>query len=152
MEGSVESTIERLNAKLPEEFEFYHLGKIARATEKPDSTDPQTELELGNSSYFAFQMIGDAVGVNATLLISFPKNLDLSIYSEVGNILASQLASKVGFMTSPPIYLKSEQAARIIENARGSLLRREYFHLYDRLTLSLHFYILIEPQRVTPDV
>jgi hypothetical protein len=108
---------------LPEQFEFYHLGEVKQAM-----TDQI--IELDNKHIVAFRFYGDTQGV---MLILFNEGLDASMYTEMGNIIASRSAQGLeekdglGIMITPPSTLKRSVAERLIENS-DYCIQRSYHH------------------------
>jgi len=76
--------------------------------------------------------LGDAP--SAILIFLFDANEDESMYTEMGNILASKLCQSLSdqekseMMISPPIQLQSAQLVRLASQHTG--IRRIYKHAY----------------------
>jgi hypothetical protein len=92
-------------------------------------TDKDLILEDLNAVAFSFQ--GDFRGV---LVILIEKGLDISIYSELGNILASRIATELNsdgydVMVTPPRLLQSAQIERLIQTPHKKI-HGKYQHLY----------------------
>jgi hypothetical protein len=108
---------------LPEQFEFYHLGEV-----KQTMTDQIVDLD--RKHIVAFRFYGDTQGV---LLILFNEGLDASLYTEMGNIIASRSAQGlgekdgIGVMITPPSTLKKTVAERLIANS-DYCIQRSYHH------------------------
>lgn len=108
---------------LPQEFDFYHLGKV---TQKPSTED------FKEYSAVAFQFYGEW---NAILVLLFSKDLDLDLYAEMGNILASRIALQLNqekgldLMISPPQVIQEKTLERMIQSA-NLVLHHSYAHLY----------------------
>lgn len=115
---------------LPDHFPFYDLGEVESAGHRlPEEISPQNSFE--DCYAVAFRFYGD---VSATLLVVFDKGLDVSVYSELGNILASHAATELArdhddaqLMISPPRVLGEKQMARLLKE-RGPFLQRAYLH------------------------
>ncbi|MGK5084160.1 hypothetical protein WDW37_12760 [Bdellovibrionota bacterium FG-1] len=112
---------------LPKQFSFYHLGEV-RLT--PSVSVPSDETTLPkNPVAVAFSVEGD---VRGSMLLLFEEGLDVSVYSEMGNVIASQmvtsLAEKEGvdLYISPPKILSSVQLSTILKNQHG--VARTYLH------------------------
>src|SRR4051812_12917874 len=108
-------TIAPLLAALPEGFDFYHLGRIElQATEH--------EQPLGQIA-IAYRIEGDARGV---LLLLLDEGLDTSMYSEAGNIIASQLVSRLSredgleLTLSPPRTLGPAQLKTLLSQPHAT--------------------------------
>jgi hypothetical protein len=125
-----------LSQALPSSFNFYHLGTI-----ELQSSPPQTSSILEDQAVIglAFKLNGD---LNASFILLVEPDLDLSIYSEVGNILASKLVNQlysshnlqVGI--TPPYQLSYKQIIKIM--GEGSpFTRQTYFHVYENQIIQL---------------
>ncbi len=108
---------------LPESFKFYHLGEVKQ-------TEVDGILELEQQHIIAFRFYGDTQGV---MLLLFKEGLDQSLYTEMGNIIASRSAQALeeknglGVMITPPYILKKSIAERLIENS-DYCIQRSYHH------------------------
>lgn len=119
----------------PEEFDFYHLGqvKLKSAVERPNVRNiPISPINLGTVaakavgifeytssdklSSIGYTFNGD---INCALIVSFDRNLDLSTYMELGNVLASRIATQLcesglDVMISAPNILTEKQLRSLI--------------------------------------
>ena len=92
----------------PESFEFYHLGNV----EKQLPISSVQSLELDGRSGVSFNLYGDTTGL---IVFLFEEGLDVSTYTEMGNVLASRMATQLSIqqgwdvMISPPRFLNSAQ-------------------------------------------
>lgn len=130
-----EGALESLGAALPEKFSLYHLGEV---TGQPDAA--KGELSSGDDSQaVSFRLHGDAEGV---LLVLFERGLDVSLYTELGNIIASQAVTRLQqqkgleVMISPPRLLGREQLAKLLASLSSVAiphLRRTYLHTNGRV-------------------
>ncbi len=105
-----------MELSFPVEFDFYHLGKIQRAeSHQPSGADavliPPHHEPMGLTFH------GDFTGV---LILWVREGLDFSMYAEVGNIIASQIATQlasrhaVDCVISPPQRLKESQLRTLL--------------------------------------
>jgi len=123
---------EQLSEALPSSFGFYHLGTVEL---QPDWPHPTQESPLGVS----FRLQGD---LNALFVLLLDENLDLAIYSELGNILASKIANQLfadrqlQITISPPQALSENQLALILENEPATI-RKTYVHRFDNKIIYL---------------
>lgn len=131
--------LEQLSQALPEEFEFYHLGKVlAQTAELHDFPNLEDTLAMG----YAFN--GDTNGI---LIAIFDRGLDSSTYSEMGNILASQFATRLSknneldVMIGPPKEL-SENTLGHLSRSASSTLARTYHHLYNGKIIPVQVLVL----------
>ena len=125
------NNIEQLSEALPSSFNFYHLGKVEL---QPEELQPDLQLSTHDALYgISFHLRGD---LHATLVILLGKNLDLALYSELGNILASKIANQLfvdrqlQIEISPPQLLSENQLASILESG-SSTTRKTYVHRYE---------------------
>jgi hypothetical protein len=137
----MEWNTKQLGQYLPNQFDFYHLGEVERC-EQGD------ELFLDDLSSVAYKINGDVNGLMITLV---PQGLDLSVYSELGNILASRLATalteKLGLdvMISSPSLLKVEELQRLLER-NYQRITSTYQHRYQGTSVRVEVLILIVPE------
>ncbi|MEO5969098.1 MAG: hypothetical protein ABIQ95_04160 [Bdellovibrionia bacterium] len=143
-----QDNFEQLSEALPSSFNFYHLGKV------------ELQPDLRNPVYGSFDAAGDlpcGIGfyiqgdLNATLVILLEKNLDLSIYSELGNILASKITNQLyvdrqlQLTISPPQPLSEYQLVNVLKN-KLSTIRKIYIHRYENQIVYLE--TLLVPRRL----
>lgn len=74
-----------LHEAMPQEFPFYHLGRVERRASETLNLpeDPAAAV---------FSLRGDLTGM---MIVAFDRDLDPSTYAEMGNILASQLVTRL---------------------------------------------------------
>lgn len=129
----------RLIESLPESFSFYHLGEVRMQ----DSAAPSPSLRDGGAvSPFvstdrlavAFTLQGD---VRGALVLVFDQGLDVSTYSEMGNIIASRMVTRLGdhegldVSLSPPRILTAAQLQGLMRSGRREA--RAYMHRQHKL-------------------
>lgn len=130
MSVSNDPVISALSESFPERIPFYHLGEVALS----DSPEPDAAAFADpDRRCLGFQLQGDVSGVVAVL---FDADQDLSTYSELGNLLASRIATelsrRVGLdvLISPPRPLGMERLARMLQTAGQPHFRRTYLHVF----------------------
>jgi len=113
--------LDHMTGALPQSFEFYHLGKVEIAPWQPsDSNALNDEILQRPLHSIAFTIIDEDLS-RGVLLVLFDSALDLSTYSELGNTLASQIATRLsqtsGFdaWISPPKVLNPVQLKRLLQ-------------------------------------
>lgn len=127
------------SAVLPQHFQFYHLGEVSSK-----ALFNKTENPLKDALAVGYQIKGD---IQAVVLVIFDRGLDLSVYSELGNVLASQIANQLhsqkGFdvLISPPQIL-SESLFENIQRSQKPLLKRTYAHVYHNFVIPIETWIL----------
>ncbi|MDR3608557.1 MAG: hypothetical protein P4M08_14430 [Oligoflexia bacterium] len=140
--------LETLGKSLPEKFPFYHLGEVAVA-ETPGAgliLADAAEIEIADRSALGIRLQGD---VRATLLVLIDEELDLSIYSEIANILASRLATELSanhdldLMISAPSAVSPARLASILQPGRN-VFKKHYLHRYSGLTLPVDAVVIID--------
>jgi len=134
-----------LKEALPKEFSFYHLGSVEMRSQR-EFTETNAELILEDLNAVAFSFQGDFRGV---LIILVEKGLDVSIYSELGNILASRLATELthdGYdvMITPPRLLQAPQLERLIQTPQKKI-HGKYQHLYQNTTVPVETVLIPFP-------
>src|SRR4051812_34966083 len=101
MDSREQSLVQIFDA-LPEQFDFYHLGRVEL---HPDLRCPPDQ----NNSSVVFRIYGD---LSVWIVLFFDKDLDFSTYAELGNVLASKIITQlntlsgIDLMVSPPIELE----------------------------------------------
>jgi hypothetical protein len=136
--------LKQLAGALPQSFEFYNLGQVS-LTESTQTFPTQDCTAIG------FRLYGD---VTALLILLFPLGLDVSLYSEMGNILASRIANqltshnKMEVMVSPPSPISEDQFEQLIRRTTG-MIRRSYVHLYKSTVIPVETVILPSPSEGT---
>lgn len=121
----------RFEGALPGKFEFYHLGEVVPAR------DPSA-LDLSSRSAVAFGIQGDA---RSLAIVLFDRALDLSTYTELGNVIVSRLASHLDVMISPPREITSSRARELMATA-PVIARKTYLHESDAPTAEVEVVIL----------
>jgi hypothetical protein len=117
-----------LTQSLPENFSFYHLGQIALR----DSSRPSQVLFDPNDdrAALAYHFRGD---IQATVVFLLEPGLDVSMYSEAGNIIASKLATVladkhgVDVVISSPVRLERAQL-NLLASATNEIAEKTYVH------------------------
>jgi hypothetical protein len=133
--SSIENSLFQIANALPDYFQFYDYGTIEAQT---------APSQLDFTHAVKFNIFGD---LEALLVVLFSKDLDPSIYSEVGNILASQAVSQLnrqkelGIMISPPEVLTEKQIGIILE-MKQAFITRPYAHLIGDQMIPLEILIL----------
>ena len=138
----MDRTTSILHEALPEKIPFYHLGMI-------EASESRTAEGIGETlspdrSALAYALQGD---LQALLLLTMESGLDLSVYAEAGNLLASQVATRLSqqngldVMISPPRQLDADQLAtlarRLDDSEARILLEKIYIHLHGEHAVSL---------------
>lgn len=114
---------------LPESFPFYSFGQVTRR-EPAQSAKPLAEILAGKSGV-SFRLLGEPA---VLLVVLFDSELDASMYTEMGNILASKLCQSLSeqgegdLMITPPLTLGAQQLARLLR-ANYPYIHRSYEHL-----------------------
>jgi len=113
----------------PEKIELYHLGPVT--IEKTASASLANELNASDFFPLCFSFHGDQRGL---LLLLLDRHLDLSLYSELGNLLASAIATElsnqngIDVMISPPYSLNESRLKEILATNEARIIRRAYIH------------------------
>jgi hypothetical protein len=126
---------------LPQQITFYHLGEvILQGSQNQDLADLDSQGVL-------YKFSGD---FNAVLILLFARDLDISMYSELGNIIASQIvqqlsgAKDLDLMISPPQLLKEGQLKRITQN-NPTFVQRTYGHFYKNSVIPVEALVMPAP-------
>lgn len=146
-------TIDRIEKALPTGFPFYHLGtvELAPASEDGHASPAQisallNEVELQRGAAFSLQ--GDVRGL---LVVLFDQGLDVSTYTELGNLIASQVVNRLyelgslDVVLSPPRLVQGRQVREWIDPQRSLCIARTYHHVHEQTTLKVRTLILPAP-------
>ncbi len=131
----------------PEQIQLYHLGPVT--IEKNASAVAPSELSATDYFPLCFSFHGDQRGL---LLLLLDRNLDLSLYSELGNLLASAIATElsnqngIDVMISPPYSLNESRLRELLAANDSKLIRRTYLHQ------SVRVEAFILPSEASPEV
>jgi hypothetical protein len=140
------NTLSTISQSLPETFPFYGLGTVSRV-ERGSSASPLSVLIEGKAAV-SFRLLGDPA---VLLIVLFDETLDASMYSELGNILASKLCQGLSeegegdLMVTPPLQLNSQQLSRLSRLSLSQLQLCEnvaYQHVYGDKTVAIETLIL----------
>jgi hypothetical protein len=114
-----------LTQALPTGIDFYHLGRI-----ELEQTSAPERLDLATGHFgIGYRLEGE---IRGGIVLCLGEGLDVSVYSEAGNIIASQLASALSaerqleVSISPPRVLTSQQFRSLL--ASGIATLRTYIH------------------------
>jgi hypothetical protein len=132
---------------LPRGFDFYHLGRIELIDPSQTSGGATPEnarnaLAMGHFG-IGFRLEGEAQG---GLVLLVGEGLDASTYSEAGNIIASQLASRLSaeqnieVTVSPPRILRGHTLKLLLASEEAVV--RLYIHRQDGLAIPLQAVVL----------
>jgi len=119
-------SLELLTHSLPENFSFYHLGEIAL---RDRSSLPAT-LPTDDRAAMAYTLRGD---IQAAVVLMLEPGLDLSMYSEAGNIIASRLATQlaekhgIDVVLSAPVRLERAQL-ELLAKTMPEFTEKTYVH------------------------
>jgi hypothetical protein len=134
--------IDRYQSALPRKFDFYSEGQVLFQGSTP--ANPSTQNKVG----ILYRVEGETK-VLLTLLAG--AELDLSLYSEIGNIMAAKMAHSlektqtIEWMISPPRILTEAETNRVTSSsAQGALL--EYHYLSMGQTTRFQIIMTLAPQ------
>jgi chemotaxis protein CheY-P-specific phosphatase CheC len=136
-------SLELLTHSLPETFSFYHLGQIAlrdSGKAKAALLDPNDDRAA-----LAYTLRGD---IQAAVVLLLEPGLDVSMYSEAGNIIASKLATQlaekhgIDVVLSPPTRLERSQL-QLLASATPEIAEKTYVHSHAGKEVLLEALLLI---------
>jgi hypothetical protein len=119
---------------LPQRFSFYDQGQVTLRDSLNSTLEPSAPSRLETRRGVGFRIYHLDNAPSAILIFLFDANEDESMYTEMGNILASKLCQSLSeqekseMMISPPIQLQSHQLLRLSSQHTGT--RRVYVHTY----------------------
>ena len=122
-------SLSHASASLPESFSFYGFGAVARSREA-EKVKSLADILTGKAGV-SFRLLGDPA---VLLIVLFDSSLDVSMYTEMGNILASKLCKNLSeqgegdLMITPPLMLGSEQLAKLLRT-EFPFIHRSYEHV-----------------------
>jgi hypothetical protein len=98
-----------IGALLPDELPFYHLGEIRRADDAAagEGVAGAAEADFAQLRGVGFRLAGE---LNGVFIIAFDRDLDASTYTEMGNVLASRLATEMSRRAGRPVRLSPPHA------------------------------------------
>lgn len=125
-----------LKISLPQSFDFYHLGKVKIIEEESLENDNFKELlnSLAHKRGIGLRIHTLEEDLNAYMIVLIDADLDLETYSELGNILASQISNnlsrnQIDSYITPPHILSVFQLRKAVASQRPQI-QREYIHLF----------------------
>jgi len=136
---AVNSTLTQLIEAFPRDFGFYHLGRV-----ELQNPDEFAVNEREDQSAIAFRIYGD---LEAWVVILFEKNLDISTYSELGNILVSKIATHLNLnngldvLVEPPRMIVPSQFEGALRNS-NTAVRKSYAHFHKNLIIPIDTWVL----------
>jgi hypothetical protein len=122
--------LDLLTQSLPENFSFYHLGVIALRDTASDPAARTIPDPNDDRAALAYHLRGD---IQATVVLLLEPDLDVSMYSEAGNIIASKLATilaekhGVDVVISPPTRLERAQL-NLLASTTQEVAEKSYVH------------------------
>ena len=129
----------------PESFAFYHLGKVEKISS-------QEQTDFSNRVGVSFNLYGESTSL---IVLLFDQKLDVSTYTEMGNVLASRIASKLGndsgleTMISPPRFLTTEQlqsqispVLNALASSGVSIQAQDYAHNHGETSVALQLLLI----------
>lgn len=145
-----------INDALPKQFDFYHLGRVELQSESltseslPENLQENLPSTLEDTTAVAFQVFGMAFDLPYWVILLFDSHLDISTYSELGNVILSktvtQIQSTTGgdAMISPPQQMKPQQFKLVIHNTSQipNRARRTYAHFINNSVILIEAWIL----------
>ena len=136
---------DRISSLLPDSFEFYDFGRVENQGELSREKNEIHNEVVG----VAFSIFPDGIGLEGDfggrkiLICTFDSGLDASMYIEVGNILASRFATRLGeaasegMMITPPQFLQAAAVRRMISLEEKVVLRTRYVHTYNQTLIPI---------------
>lgn len=121
-----------LSQLLPEKIEFYHLGEVRLEQPRSNMALTGSDLDLRNRTAISFTLRGE---LQAAVVLLVRQGLDISMYSELGNIIASRLVTRlsdereIDDVLSAPRVIAAEQL-EFITLLSTSAICRTYVHLH----------------------
>jgi len=132
---------------LPKHFDFYHLGEIQLT---PDSPLPSTPLKdqkadhyIENKQAIGYRIFGDR---KVLFVLLIPEGLDLSTYSEFGNLLVSKITNQIqqesmlDLYISPPFSIHISRLTQILHTNQA--IKKTYLHSYGNSVIPIETLIL----------
>jgi|GEM_PF-4807105 len=130
-----------IHKALPEGFPFYELGIV---TAESAIKTTLIENSIKNCIAIGFRIYWDT---DAWFIVLFQQERDKSLYTEMGNILASQFAARLskdddqGLVISPPQNISIFLLKKWIKTS-PPITQKNYWHLFKGKTYPLQILIL----------
>lgn len=111
-----------LHATLPQSFHFFDLGEVSLESERP------TNLNLAHQQGIGFQFLGSSA---RSMLLLVDESFDLSMATEMGNIIASKLAGRLSQVEGWDVGISPPQVwpEAKVAGALGNLFKSDRIHL-----------------------
>jgi hypothetical protein len=118
-----------VEARASESFSFYRQGTVSHAPVRAETSGASL---LESCRCIAFSLSGAWGERSALFLVLFERSLDASMYTEMANVLASRLATRISrehqadVTLSPPRQLADAALRAMLADGRAE--RDEYIH------------------------
>ena len=127
---------------MPTQFDFYGLGKVEKL---PTSSHSQPEAPI--RQWLACKIVGDIQGIIALGIP--PSDVELSVFEEILNILASQWATQqaqthsLDIMIESPVTLSENRFQQIMNHNEGTI--QSYVYQFNGHLLTTHMINIGKP-------
>ncbi len=146
----IEELAGKIGGVFPGGFDFYDLGRVVPGQEPGDSVEDMQDDRMGVafSVYPMDEKEPGAEGLRTLLLAVFEEGLELEIYTEIGNVIASRFAGGLSkllseeVMITPPLTLKPAAVQRLIQMKRQTITRKRYIHSFQNKVIPIDIMVL----------
>lgn len=145
----IDQAVEMVDQALPKSFEFYKEGHVALDPSNTTSLGMPENLE--ELQCLAYSIQGDLMGV---ALVLVDRDLDVSMYAEMGNIIVCRMISNIGkdldVIIGSPKELSESSIRKLCRQSNPVL--RKYCHYHDDLVIPVQTVIMAERRKENKDV
>ena len=120
--------LEKIKYAVPNKFNFYHLGSVEIANNTIDDRISILDSHASEELYCIGIQIFDE-DEKYLFILTFDRGLDISTYTEMAHIIASQFASNLSedAIVSAPLNITPERVKKV-ESLHEPILISHYFH------------------------
>ena len=144
----------RFNQHFPDSFDFYHLGLVEK---RHSPSDGRLDQALGPESRigFAYEVKGES---RTWIVVLFDPEMDPSVCSEMGNVLASRFADRMSaseggrVWISPPRSLSGPRLTAVMKDLLRRGTKTTYLHQAPKGWAEVEAWVLTAPWEGAADV
>lgn len=143
-----------LSQLLPEKIDFYHMGEVRLEPPRAQLALSAQDLDLRNRTAISFTLRGE---LQAAVVLLVRNDLDISMYSELGNIITSQLVTRlsdekeIDDVLSAPRIIEAEKL-EFLTLLSSAAICRKYVHFFQGQTTSIDLIIYVHTPHNYKDI
>ncbi len=133
--------LDQIEKALPKGFEFYDYGTVERG-----ETLSFEDIEFEGKTSYLFRLVGFELGQNYSLIICFHQDLERSKYIEIGNLVASKVATVMSqkqreFFISPPREIPLKRVSKL-DPTQYNMRIQQYLHSNENRQVPLEIIVI----------